>query len=380
MDLLAPIRTIQNPKYPNITEPIPEMPRPSSTKESCGGSVSSTLSITEPLELSKNSTLVSPNKLFELGFFQSQTKWYLGKRWKQDTDKTILWVANRNVPLLESYGVLKFMENNLVILNESRDLIWSRNLSGSVTRYVWQSFDHPTDTLLPGMKLDPVEPSKHLYSWVTSDDTSAGDLWLEITNYPDGIIAIYVMNYIMDTWNGFLFNENIPQQQLELNNGAMRGLRYTHVGPRDNVWNLSWSIGADACYWGGIHETCGSYSVCSKNALCHCIQGVSEMLEGGCITRTPMKCEEDIFEELQKMKLPTNGEHTNGSIYFVEDCEKVSFENCDCKSFGLVESRKSQCIGGQDLYIRAAASDNEKKLVPMEGYTWHFQCSPVSEN
>ncbi|CAF1916013.1 unnamed protein product [Brassica oleracea var. botrytis] len=119
------------------------------------------------------------------------------------------------------------MENNLVILNESRDLIWSRNLSGSVTRYVWQSFDHPTDTLLPGMKLDPVEPSKHLYSWVTSDDTSAGDLWLEITNYPDGIFAIYVMNYIMDTWNGFLFNENIPQQQLELNNGAMRGLRYT---------------------------------------------------------------------------------------------------------------------------------------------------------
>lgn len=96
--------------------------------------MSSTLSITEPLELSKNSTLVSPNKLFELGFFQSQTKWYLGKRWKQDTDKTILWVANRNVPLLESYGVLKFMENNLVILNESRDLIWSRNLSGSVVR------------------------------------------------------------------------------------------------------------------------------------------------------------------------------------------------------------------------------------------------------
>lgn len=72
---------------------------------------------------------------------------------------------------------------------------------------MWQSFDHPTDTLLPGMKLDPVEPSKHLYSWVTSDDTSAGDLWLEITNYPDGIIAIYVMNYIMDTWNGYQFGD-----------------------------------------------------------------------------------------------------------------------------------------------------------------------------
>ena len=29
MDPLAPIRTTQNPKYPNRTEPIPEMPRPS---------------------------------------------------------------------------------------------------------------------------------------------------------------------------------------------------------------------------------------------------------------------------------------------------------------------------------------------------------------
>lgn len=36
-----------------------------------------------------------------------------------------------------------------------------------------------------------------------------------------------------------------------------------------------------------------------------------------------MKCEEDIFEKLQKMKIPTNGEHINGSIYCVEDCEKV---------------------------------------------------------
>ncbi|KAF8110589.1 hypothetical protein N665_0081s0022 [Sinapis alba] len=380
----------------------------------CDGSVSSTLLITESLEVSKNNTLVSSNKLFELGFFQSQSKWYLGKWWKKD--KTVLWVANRNVPLLGSYGVLKFMENNLVIVNQSGERIWSTYLSGSGVRspmgaellnngnlvlkymnnptgYVWQSFDHPTDTLLPGMKLDPVDPSKRLYSWVSSDDPSAGEFWLGIMNHPYGIYAIDVMNYRMDTWNGYRFGDLPPVFQLDDNADSflmksfpnsysrltmlLSGYYELHTwDPEMNLWNVSFSMWEDACYWERIKKICGSYSVCSKNASCHCIQGVSEKLEGGCIRRTALKCKEDRFEKLQKMKLPADGERINGSIYSVEDCEKVCFENCDCKSFALVKiRRKSQrvCViwtgvlrgmrtytfGGQDLYIRVAASDNE---------------------
>ncbi|XP_048634505.1 receptor-like serine/threonine-protein kinase SD1-8 [Brassica napus] len=378
-----------------------------------GGSLSNTLSITESLELSKNNTLVSSNNLFELGFFQSQSKWYLGNWWKQD--KTVLWVANRNVPLLGSYGVLKFMKNNLVILNQSGDQIWSTYLSGSGVRssmwaelhnngnlvlkyinnptgYVWQSFDHPTDTLLPGMKLDPVDPSKRLYSWVSSDDPSAGYLWLGIMNYPDGIFAIDVTNYRMDTWNGYRFGDLPPVFQLNDNadsflmntfpNSYSRltmspdGFYYIHTWvPGVNVWNMSFSMREDACYRGRFNTTCGSYSICSKNASCHCIQGVTEKPEGGCIRRNALKCNEDIFEKLQKMKLPEDGECINGSSYSVEECENVCLKDCDCKSFALVESRKSQrvCVkwtgvlkgmrtytfGGQDLYIRVAASDNE---------------------
>lgn len=379
-----------------------------------GGSLSNTSSITESLELSKNNTLVSSNNLFELGFFQSQSKWYLGNWWKQD--KTVLWVANRNVPLLGSYGVLKFMKNNLVILNQSGDQIWSTYLSGSGVRssmwaelhnngnlvlkyinnptgYVWQSFDHPTDTLLPGMKLDPVDLSKRLYSWVSSDDPSAGYLWLGIMNYPDGIFAIDVTNYRMDTWNGYRFGDLPPVFQLNDNadsflmntfpNSYSRltmspdGFYYIHTWvPGVNVWNMSFSMREDACYRGRFNTTCGSYSICSKNASCHCIQGVTEKPEGGCIRRNALKCNEDIFEKLRKMKLPEDGECINGSSYSVEECENVCLKDCDCKSFALVESRKSQrvCVkwtgvlkgmrtytfGGQDLYIRVAASDNGK--------------------
>ncbi|KAG2309226.1 hypothetical protein Bca52824_028974 [Brassica carinata] len=246
--------------------------------------MSSTLSITESLELSKNNTLVSSNKLFELGFFESQSKWYLGKWWKQD--KTILWVANRNAPLLGSYGVLKFVENNLVILDQSGDLIWSTYLSGSGVR-----------------------------SPMLAELQNTGNLVLK-----------------MDTWNGYQFGDLPPVFQLDDNADSFLMKTFPN-----------------------------SYS--------------SEKLEGGCIRRTALKCEEDRFEKLQqKMRLPAYGE-TNGSIFSVEDCEKHCFKNCDCKSFALVESRKSQrvCLkwtgvlrgmrtysfGGQDLYIRVAASDND---------------------
>ena len=44
--------------------------------------------------------------------------------------------------------------------------------------YIWQSFDHPTDTLLPGMKLEwdlKTGLNWYLTSWTSSDDPSSGN-------------------------------------------------------------------------------------------------------------------------------------------------------------------------------------------------------------
>ncbi|GKB99125.1 G-type lectin S-receptor-like serine/threonine-protein kinase CES101 [Tanacetum coccineum] len=109
-----------------------------------------------------------------------------------------VWVANRNNPILDIDGSIKIdVHGNLSILssgntvldlfsptlvtrNTSVTLLDSRNLvlqelyqDGSVKEVLWQSFDYPTDTLLPGMKLGINLKTRHrwsLTSWLS--DTS----------------------------------------------------------------------------------------------------------------------------------------------------------------------------------------------------------------
>ncbi|KAL9287604.1 G-type lectin S-receptor-like serine/threonine-protein kinase SRK [Arabidopsis thaliana] len=137
-----------------------------------------TLSATESLTISSNKTIVSPGGVFELGFFRILgDSWYLGIWYKKISQRTYVWVANRDTPLSNPIGILKISNANLVILDNSDTHVWSTNLTGAVRssvvaelldngnfvlrgskinesdEFLWQSFDFPTDTLLPQMKL-----------------------------------------------------------------------------------------------------------------------------------------------------------------------------------------------------------------------------------
>ncbi|KAJ0785785.1 putative non-specific serine/threonine protein kinase [Helianthus annuus] len=144
-------------------------------------------------ELTDWDELVSSNKVFSLKLFSFGTMEvvspYLGIFYKNNNNKTYrypliyrnkaVWVANRNNPIPDMYGRLiidvhdkfsilssrgtvldLFSPNPLAACNASAKLLDTGNLvlqelhpDGSVKRVFWQSFDHPTDTLLPGMKL-----------------------------------------------------------------------------------------------------------------------------------------------------------------------------------------------------------------------------------
>ena len=124
--------------------------------------------------------LVSSSQRFELGFLSpgNSKNMYLGI-WYQMSHDTVVWVANRNTPILDPHGVLASSNNgNLVLLNQANGTIWSSNVSRELKSpvaqlldtgnlvlrdnfssntsegsYLWQSFDYPSDTLLPGMKV-----------------------------------------------------------------------------------------------------------------------------------------------------------------------------------------------------------------------------------
>lgn len=128
--------------------------------------------------ISDGNTIVSANNEFELGFFSpgSCTNRYVGIWFKKISYGTTVWVANRDAPLNNTSGILRIDNKAISLLdNASSTIIWSSNYSrfvnnpvaqlldsgnfvfrdeedGGTENFVWQSFDYPGDTVLPGMK------------------------------------------------------------------------------------------------------------------------------------------------------------------------------------------------------------------------------------
>ncbi|KAE9616960.1 putative bulb-type lectin domain-containing protein [Lupinus albus] len=161
-------------------------------------------SITPDKSIHDNETLVSEAATFEAGFLTlgNTQNLYFCIWYKNITPRTIVWVANRDTPIYNTTPLFKLTDvGNPVILDASGGItVWSSNASktsvepvlllldtgnlvvrdGSSTEnnIVWQSFDYPGDTLLPGMALHVNRDSgvyNSLISWKNSLDPERGD-------------------------------------------------------------------------------------------------------------------------------------------------------------------------------------------------------------
>ncbi|KAK1575195.1 hypothetical protein Q3G72_003357 [Acer saccharum] len=151
---------------------------------------------------------------FRLAFFYRHDGYHLGIQYNRlqpdNVDVPIsystVWVANPNNPITDKSTNLSIdaSDGNLKIFhsggnpipvssvegarNTSATLMSSGNLvlhemnsDGSVKRVLWQSFDYPTDTLLPGMKLGFNLQTDHqwsLRSWLTVGNPAQGSFTL----------------------------------------------------------------------------------------------------------------------------------------------------------------------------------------------------------
>lgn len=391
-----------------------------------GGNV---LTDSDSLSPSNNRTLVSPNHVFELGFFNLSPsggdRWYLGI-WYKSLDyfsgRTYVWVANRDHPLTISTGSLKFYGANLVIMDRSDTMLWSSGaIRGNarspvvaelmsdgnfVVRYVndsnnflYQSFDYPTDTLLPGMILGLDSESKtanlnrSLTSWNSFDDPSSGvfTFKLEIQGSPGlSINKTQDRYYWSGPWDGDrfakmprIFNLTWTRQGeptcmlMETNVSsysrllmADSGLLLHYTWDQSRVqWDLSWTATEELC---DIYNYCGLNAYCDMNnvkSTCSCIKGYENTTDG-CVRKTPLKCGESEFVPLLKMSFPfTINPIRTESTNEVEECKKMCIKDCKCSAFSITSSLQftsSTCVtwrgdladlrrysnGGLDLYIK----------------------------
>lgn len=216
-------------------------------------SASDTLTQSHPLLDDEKSTLVSKDGTFELGFFTpgSSTNRYLGIWYKNIPDRTVVWVANRekllkndtNSNTTSSLSITPEGQLQLVLRTQNDTaIIWSANQtskgsdsvsnpsvvaqlldSGNLVlrnqedennpdKYRWESFDYPSDTFLPGMKIGwdlkrGIE--RRLRAWKSWDDPSYGELsWGMVL----GVTPELVMwkgeqeYYRSGPWNGVIFS------------------------------------------------------------------------------------------------------------------------------------------------------------------------------
>ncbi|KAG8640665.1 G-type lectin S-receptor-like serine/threonine-protein kinase At4g27290 isoform X2 [Manihot esculenta] len=389
--------------------------------------------------------LVSAGQIFELGFFNlsdSKSR-YLGLWYKNISPRTIVWVANRDHPLSDSLGMLNVTSNgNLVLVNSTNDVVWSSNTTTTVKEPVgqilqsgnfvvrdgndsnlanifWQSFDHPGDTLLPGMKLGGnlvTGLNRFLSSWKGTEDPAPGlfSLQMQLNGYPQLLLKKgNKVEFRPGSWNGVSFSGNAdvlkPNPSFTYEFVLNKEEIYYTIHTQNNLvisrftidpsgipqlltwddqtheWTIFNAAVLDQCE---NYALCGAYSNCNikKSSVCECLDGFtpkspkdwdSQVWSDGCVPKTPLKCKDKSgFLKIESSKLPDTSSCWFDEKTDLKECERLCLLNCSCTAYANLDIRDggSGCLlwfdklidmreiteGMQDLYVRLAASELDK--------------------
>ncbi|EEC76988.1 hypothetical protein OsI_15295 [Oryza sativa Indica Group] len=303
----------------------------------------------------------------------------------------VIWCANRGSPVGED-ATLELTGDGDLVLRENANgrLVWSSGTSGRSVQgmeitengnlvlfdqrngTLWQSFDHPTDALVPGQSL--------LQGMMLRANTSPTN-WTEskiyITILQDGVYG-YVestppqlyYNYVVSTnksktvpttvtfTNGCLsiFVQSTqpgnPDGRIAL--PEAKSTQYIRLEPDGHLRLYEWSseenwtvvsdvtkLSLDDC---DFPKVCGEYGICTdgqcicppeSNSSSSYFQPVDEWkLNLGCVPVTPISCQEtqnhqlltlsdvSYFDVSQPIANPTNK----------DDCKQACLKNCSCRA------------------------------------------------
>ncbi|XP_030941779.1 G-type lectin S-receptor-like serine/threonine-protein kinase At1g11300 [Quercus lobata] len=383
--------------------------------------------------------IISNGSTFKLGFFSpvNSTNRYVGIWYNKNSVSPAqwVWVANRQKPLKDASGVLTiFKDGNLVVLDGQKKILWSSEVTNSVFNskaqlldsgnlvlqdttgtIIWESFQFPTNTMLPNMKISSnARTGKKVQctSWKSPSDPSIGSFLggAQPQHPPQALVwkdgspfwrsgpwsgrtfsGMQEMYHVFQ--NGFSFVEdqdgtfvlsffyvNMYLSHIVLTTQGDMELRYWDNEKED--WKVLWKALKSECHFYG---KCGEFGSCySRNSpICSCLRGfkpndTKEWNRGnwtsGCVRRTPLQCgrvnstgseagKMDGFLKLKMMKVPDFAEW---SAALEDDCRQQCLQNCSCIAYAydigigcmswtrnLIDTNQLSS-SGVDLYIRLA--------------------------
>ncbi|KAG0481516.1 hypothetical protein HPP92_012374 [Vanilla planifolia] len=366
--------------------------------------------MTPSLNLTDGDTLVSSGGSFVLGFFSPSrtSNRYVGIWYRNLPAPNVVWVANRRNPIVTQNGsVSLFPDGSIRIVDGNFSMIWS---SPSATRparpiaqlletgnlvvkydnsssdFLWQSFDHPTDTMLPGMKLGPnlqTGLDRTLTAWASPSDPSPGAYTLAIDTRGDPQLVIRNGSgwiWRGGSWNGFGFTGagtntyydlglrqeylsgfNVTKDEIyyhfDMIGAAISTLTMDSDGKvkrygwlaSTKTWILWWSAPNDLC---DFLLACGVNGVCNgtgNSSGCHCLDGRDPKdpvrwrrgdWSDGCVNREAVNCatnSTDEFTVVQGAKLPDTEAATVDMSLGLDNCRERCLRNCSCTAYAIAD-------------------------------------------
>ncbi|KAJ0986285.1 hypothetical protein J5N97_004641 [Dioscorea zingiberensis] len=358
--------------------------------------------ISSELSASQNQVWLSENSTFAFGFTSSGSDdqfllaiWYF----KLPGDPTVIWSPNRESPVGRDAVVKLHLTGNLVLFDGNSSL-WMSNTSsqgvksavmsesGSFILYngsssdrqiAWQSFWHPSDTLLPGqqltvsLELSSLKSSLGYYSlkmlqqrtslslalayvspesYASSPEFHANySYWSspEISNATGDVVAVLDQSGNFGIMFGSSSSGTMYVHKNDTGGGAST-LRRITIGTDGNLrlyrwdetWVTEWSALSNPCMAAGV---CGN-GVCTldgskTNSSCTCLQGTTSVSSGDkeCFSTTsPVKCGENRsigvrMETVAQTNYYFSGASTiknHSNVAEASQCSDYCLTDCEC--------------------------------------------------
>ncbi|XVE81313.1 hypothetical protein DITRI_Ditri15bG0053800 [Diplodiscus trichospermus] len=295
---------------------------------------------------------------------------YVGIWYYQIPQKTVVWVANRVNPINDTSGILSVnSRGNLALYQRNQTLsVWSTNISITGTRnsiaqlldpgnlvllqndtrrtVLWQSFDYPTNTMLPSMKIG----NRKLF---LQDQPN----WVSLMVSVQGFIS-FVASRVMDgakmerasIFTTVIASETGLSERLAWNNEAHRWIVFSAALPQEQC---------------DFYLHCGPNSYCNPNERinfeCTCFPGfepkssqewyTSDGGEGCVRKRGVSTCRSgEGFVKVACVKVPDTSEARVDMSLGLKSCEDKCLRNCSCVAYASAYYKRRGFGGCKNIH------------------------------
>nr|KJB36665.1 hypothetical protein B456_006G169900 [Gossypium raimondii] len=237
--------------------------------------------------------LTSSDNTFTCGFYGvSENAYYFSIWFTSSKDKTIAWMANRYKPVNGKGSKLPLHRDGAFVLTDvDGSIMWEANtrttyveraelldngnlvLKNSSGKVVWQSFDFPTDTLLPHQRFTK---SKKLISILGRGNYGTGyfnfffdtDNVLRLVYDGPDISSVYWPNdCLLDDMGWFLSSDWLNFNGSDLGFGIRRRLTMDYDGNL-RLYSLNIVSGLWTIRWEAVRQLCSVHGLCGRNGIC----------------------------------------------------------------------------------------------------------------